>query len=46
MFKSTLSLLAALQETLKKDIKGQAFKADEDAGKMMSKCKKTQRVTH
>jgi hypothetical protein len=46
MFKSTLSLLAALQETLKKDIKGQAFKTDEDAGKMMSKFKKTRGFTH
>jgi len=39
MFKSTLSLLAALQETIKEEIKAKALKTDEDARTIISKFK-------
>jgi hypothetical protein len=35
MFKSTLSLLAALKETIQEEIKAKAVKIDEDARKMI-----------
>jgi len=39
MFKSTLSLLAELQETIKEEIKVKALKTDEDAREIISKFK-------